>query len=127
MRAGIELAPELDDEHVRIVALCALLLDQSGCESARSLPPRRHRLGRPPCRFRRPSVASGRPPQQAPHSATSTETPISAGTAVTLRVVTPREKLHRIVDELSEAEVEATLTRLEREREALERWADRRP
>jgi CCR4-NOT transcriptional regulation complex NOT5 subunit len=38
--------------------------------------------------------------------------------------MTPREKLHRIVDELSEAEVEATITRLERERDALETWVD---
>jgi hypothetical protein len=38
--------------------------------------------------------------------------------------MTPREKLHRIVDELSEAEVEATLTRLEREHEAVQTWAE---
>jgi hypothetical protein len=37
--------------------------------------------------------------------------------------VTPREKLHRLVDELSETEVEAALTRLLREREAVEEWA----
>jgi hypothetical protein len=37
--------------------------------------------------------------------------------------VTTREKLHRLVDELNEAEVEAALTRLIREREALEHWA----
>jgi hypothetical protein len=37
--------------------------------------------------------------------------------------VTPREKLHRLVDELSETEVEAALTRLLRDREAVEQWA----
>jgi hypothetical protein len=37
--------------------------------------------------------------------------------------VTTREKLHRLVDELSEAEVEAALLRLERERECLLQWA----
>jgi hypothetical protein len=37
--------------------------------------------------------------------------------------VTPRERLHRLGDELSEAEVEAALTRLLREREAVEEWA----
>lgn len=37
--------------------------------------------------------------------------------------MTPREKLHRLVDELSETEVEAALTRLLREREAVEEWA----
>ena len=37
--------------------------------------------------------------------------------------MTTREKLHRLVDELSEAEVQAALTRLERERAAIERWA----
>jgi hypothetical protein len=37
--------------------------------------------------------------------------------------VTPREKLHRLVDELSEAEVEAALTRLLRERETVDQWA----
>jgi hypothetical protein len=37
--------------------------------------------------------------------------------------MTPREKLHRLVDELSETEVEAALTRLLREREAVEQWA----
>jgi hypothetical protein len=37
--------------------------------------------------------------------------------------VTPRERLHQLVDELSEAEVEAALTRLLREREAVEQWA----
>ncbi len=49
---------------------------------------------------------------------------MSAGTAGTLGVMTPRDKLHRIVDELSETEVEATLTRLERERDAIETWAE---
>jgi hypothetical protein len=34
--------------------------------------------------------------------------------------VTARNKLHRLVDELSEAEVEAALTRLLQEREAVE-------
>jgi hypothetical protein len=38
--------------------------------------------------------------------------------------MTTREKLHRLVDELSEAEAEAALARLVREREAIERWAD---
>jgi hypothetical protein len=37
--------------------------------------------------------------------------------------VTPRQKLHRLVDELSETEVEAVLRRLEREREDLLQWA----
>lgn len=37
--------------------------------------------------------------------------------------MTPREKLHRLVDELSETEVEAALTRLLREREAVEELA----
>jgi hypothetical protein len=37
--------------------------------------------------------------------------------------VTTREKLHRLVDELDEAEVEAALFRLERERDALQQWA----
>jgi hypothetical protein len=37
--------------------------------------------------------------------------------------VTPREKLHRLVDELSETEVEAALTRLPRERGAVDEWA----
>jgi hypothetical protein len=37
--------------------------------------------------------------------------------------VTAREKLHRLVDALSEAEVEAAFTRLLREREAVEQWA----
>jgi len=38
--------------------------------------------------------------------------------------VTTREKLHRLVDELNEAEVEAALARLVREREALEHWTE---
>jgi hypothetical protein len=37
--------------------------------------------------------------------------------------VTRREELHRLVDELSETGVEATLTRLPSEREAVEGWA----
>ena len=36
--------------------------------------------------------------------------------------MTPREKLHRLVDELSETQVEATLTCLLREREAIGQW-----
>ena len=38
--------------------------------------------------------------------------------------MTPREKLHLLVDELSEAEAEAALARLVREREMLGRWTD---
>ena len=38
--------------------------------------------------------------------------------------MTTRERLHQLVDELNETEVEAALTRLRREREAFERWAD---
>ncbi|MGH2985878.1 MAG: hypothetical protein ACRDLO_04220 [Solirubrobacterales bacterium] len=38
--------------------------------------------------------------------------------------MTTREKLHRLVDELSEAEAEAALTRLEREHEAVKQWAE---
>lgn len=37
--------------------------------------------------------------------------------------MTTREKLHMLVDELSEAEAEAALARLVREREAIEQWA----
>jgi hypothetical protein len=37
--------------------------------------------------------------------------------------VTPREELHRLVDELSETEVEAALTHLLREREGVKQWA----
>jgi hypothetical protein len=37
--------------------------------------------------------------------------------------MTPREKLHQLVDELSDAEAEAALTRLVRDRELLLRWA----
>jgi hypothetical protein len=37
--------------------------------------------------------------------------------------VTPREKLHRLVDELSETQVEAALTRLLQESEVVEEWA----
>ncbi len=36
--------------------------------------------------------------------------------------MTPREKLHHLVDQLTEAEAEAALTRLVRERELLARW-----
>lgn len=43
--------------------------------------------------------------------------------AGTVDGVTTREQLHRLVDELSEAEVEAALTRLVRERDAVEQWA----
>ena len=46
-----------------------------------------------------------------------------AAAADTVRRVTTREKLHQLVDELSEAEAEAALVRLERERVALQRWA----
>ncbi len=38
--------------------------------------------------------------------------------------MTPREKLHLLVDELSEAEAEAALARLVRERELLARWSE---
>jgi len=37
--------------------------------------------------------------------------------------VTTRDKLHRLVDELDEAEVEAALVRLARDHEALQLWA----
>ena len=37
--------------------------------------------------------------------------------------MTPREKLHRLVDELNDAEIEAALVLLEREREAVRQWA----
>lgn len=36
--------------------------------------------------------------------------------------MTPRQKLHLLVDELTDAEAEATLARLVRERELLEQW-----
>jgi hypothetical protein len=36
--------------------------------------------------------------------------------------MTPREKLHLLVDELGDAEAEAALTRLVRERDMLEQW-----
>lgn len=36
--------------------------------------------------------------------------------------MTPREKLHILVDELSDAEAEAALNRLVRERELLTQW-----
>ncbi len=38
--------------------------------------------------------------------------------------VTTREKPHRLVDDLSEPEVEAALARLVRERAAVEQWAE---
>jgi hypothetical protein len=38
--------------------------------------------------------------------------------------MTTREKLHQLVDELSESEVQAALTRLVRERAAVEQWAE---
>ncbi len=38
--------------------------------------------------------------------------------------MTTREKLHELVDELDDDEVEAALTRLVREREAIERWSE---
>jgi hypothetical protein len=37
--------------------------------------------------------------------------------------VTTREQLHSLVDDLSEAEAEAALTRLTRERDSLSTWA----
>jgi hypothetical protein len=37
--------------------------------------------------------------------------------------MTPREKLHQLVDDFSEAEAEAALIRLERDRERLQEWA----
>jgi hypothetical protein len=37
--------------------------------------------------------------------------------------MTPREKLHLLVDELSDAEAQAALARLVRERELLQQWA----
>lgn len=37
--------------------------------------------------------------------------------------MTTREKLHRLVDDLSDAEVQAALVLLERERETVRRWA----
>jgi ABC-type iron transport system FetAB ATPase subunit len=41
---------------------------------------------------------------------------------VTLDEMTPREKLHLLVDELSKAEAEAALARLVREQELLAQW-----
>jgi mRNA-degrading endonuclease toxin of MazEF toxin-antitoxin module len=46
------------------------------------------------------------------------------GSALDWDEMTPREKLHLLVDELSDAEAEAALARLVRERELLERWTD---
>ena len=37
--------------------------------------------------------------------------------------MTPREKLHQLVDEFSEQEAEAALIRLERDREQVQQWA----
>jgi hypothetical protein len=39
--------------------------------------------------------------------------------------MTPHQKLHLIVDDLTDAEAEAVLARLVRERELLEQWAAR--
>jgi len=38
--------------------------------------------------------------------------------------MTPREKLHLLIDELSEPEAEAALARLVRDRELLARWTE---
>ena len=38
--------------------------------------------------------------------------------------MTPREKLHLLVDELSEAEAEAVLARLVRDRDVLAQWTE---
>jgi hypothetical protein len=38
--------------------------------------------------------------------------------------MTTREKLHQLVDELTDTEVQAALTRLVRERAAVEQWAE---
>jgi len=38
--------------------------------------------------------------------------------------MTPREKLHLLIDELSDKEAEAALARLVRERELLAQWAE---
>lgn len=38
--------------------------------------------------------------------------------------MTTREKLHQLVDELTETEVQAALTRLVRERAAVPQWAE---
>lgn len=38
--------------------------------------------------------------------------------------MTPREKLHNLVDELTDAEAEAALAQLVRQRELLGRWAE---
>ena len=47
---------------------------------------------------------------------------MSPRTGVTVGSVTTREKLHLLVDELSEAEAEAALARLVRERDLLAQW-----
>lgn len=50
--------------------------------------------------------------------------PLHAPPAGRFGPVTTREKLHRLVDELSETEVEAALARLAREHAAIEPWAE---
>ena len=49
--------------------------------------------------------------------------PECPATRNTVGGVTPREKLHRLVDQLDDSEVEAALVLLEREREAVRQWA----
>lgn len=44
--------------------------------------------------------------------------------AVDLTAMTSREKLHLLVDELTDAEAAATLARLLRDREQLDQWAN---
>lgn len=46
-----------------------------------------------------------------------------AGADATISRMTTRERLHRLVDELNEAEAEAALVRLGRDHEALRHWA----
>jgi hypothetical protein len=46
----------------------------------------------------------------------------SPGPALHFVVMTPRQKLHLLVEELTDAEAEAALARLVRERELLEQW-----
>ena len=48
---------------------------------------------------------------------------MSLGAPITFGLMTPREKLHRLVDQLDDSEVEAALVLLEREREAVRQWA----
>lgn len=50
-------------------------------------------------------------------------TPTPSAHRITVGQMTPREKLHRLVDELSETEIQAALVLLEREREAVRQWA----